>query len=711
MKLFICEKPSQARDIAKVLGATKSAESYIEGNGVRVTWCLGHLLGLAYPDEYCKDLKPWRMEVLPVLPEKWILNPNPKTTKQLNAIKDLLQGASEVVVATDADREGDVIGREVLEYFNYKGPVSRLWLSALDDASIKKALSNIRPGESTYPLYLAGLGRQRADWIIGMNMSMATTCLFSKKGGLSVGRVQTPTLALVVKRDREIEGFKPKDYFTLKAKFAEISTLDEGGFWATWQAPDSMVDEEGRVIQKQYIDMVVSKIQQGSDARVIHFSEVKKSKKAPVCFSLSGLQKLASSKFGYSAKDTLSIAQALYEKHKATTYPRTDCGYLPESQFTEASFILSKLRQSNPELNILIDKASSNTTFKSDVWNDAKVTAHHGIIPTSGQVDKSKMDEREQNLYDLICRYYIAQFLGDYEYSSRKVEIECQQEKFVANSNIPLVNGWREAITDIDEDNKENGEIEILPIMTEGLHLKCKGTKPEAKKTTPPARFTEGTLIDAMKNIAKYVENPEYKKLLRDTSGIGTEATRANIIEALLDKEYLMRTKKILVSTEKGRQIIDILPGVVKDPIMTAQWEQVLDDISTGKGSLDSFIQLQKQALEKMMSALVAQSGDPQKAIGGQRPSDYPCPICGKGLIRRKGQYGFFWSCSGYPDCKGMMSDQNGKPVPKKQVEISDTTCPTCGDGKLVKRKGKKGDFWGCSTYPKCKAAFAQKPN
>lgn len=707
MKLYICEKPSQARDIAKVLGAFKRFDNHIEGNGLKVTWCLGHLLQLAGPEEYNADLKPWRLSVLPILPENWKMCPNPKTKDQLKAIKELLKEAEEVVIATDADREGDVIGRELLDYYKFKGKVSRLWLSALDDASIKKALGNIRSGESTYPLYLAGLGRQRADWVVGMNMTMATTCTYSKgQGTMSVGRVQTPTLNLVVQRDREIESFKPKDYYVVKAGF---DTQAKQNFITTWKPAEEHTDEEGRVIKKNYVDLLLAKINvnQGPvEATVTDFKESKKRTKAPLCFSLSSLQKLSSSKFGYSAKDTLSIAQSLYERHKATTYPRTDCGYLPESQFNEAKAIFNSLQTIYPDLAPLVDRA--DLSFKSEAWNDKKVTAHHGIIPTlNAKVDLKAMSEQEFKLYDLICRYYVAQFLGDYQYSSRSVEVNCKDEFFKASSNTPLIAGWKEAISKELEDIEDDPEPEsLIPKLAQGDIVSCVSLTPEAKQTKPPARFTEGTLIDAMKNIARYVEDAEHKKLLKENSGIGTEATRANIIELLINREYLSRNKKQLLSTDKGRQVIDLAPEMLKDPATTAKWEELLDNIAKGDGQLDSFLAHQVTALKTMISAFPQKASPKIDSKAAEVASDntYACSQCNKPLRRREGNYGFYWGCTGYPDCKHIMKDKQGVPVEKPFSEKTEVVCSKCGKGKMIKREGSRGVFYGCSEYPKCKA-------
>lgn len=695
--LFICEKPSQARDIARNLGATRRGNGFIQGDGVTVTWCLGHLLELKPPGDYCKDLKPWRMSVLPIIPEKWKMDIKDRTKDQFKAIKECLKTATKVVVATDADREGDVIGREVLDHCKYKGEVERLWLSALDDASIKKGLSNIKPGSSTYNLYQAGLGRGRADWIVGMNASMAMSCLFGErgKGVLSVGRVQTPTLNLIVERDREIENFTAKDYFELYAFFND----GEVSFKTKWDAPEDYTDEEGRCLKHETIQNVVDKIKDQT-GQVTKFEDKDKRTSPPLCFSLSDLQKMASSKYGYGAKETLEIAQALYERHKATTYPRTDCGYLPTEQFSAVPQVMKAVVAVDPKLKELIDVC--DMTAKSPTWNDKKITAHHGIIPTMNEkVALHTMSDKEFKLYDLIRRYYIAQFLGDYQYSNRKVTVGCKDETFQATCNTPKVQGWKRAIAKEMEDDDVKEEPEsLIPDLKKGQDVDCVDTEIASKKTKPPARFTEGTLITAMKHIAKYVDLSEHKKTLKETAGIGTEATRANIIETLLTREYIVKNKKQLISTDKGRHVIDLAPSPLKDPVTTAIWEQALDDVSTGKGDLATFLVNQKQVLLEMLSGLAALSDQKIEASGVKQ---YKCSACGERMRQVSGKFSVFWSCSAYPSCNHKMKDVNGKPVEKQKAELSNHGCATCDNGKMVKRVGQHGPWWGCNQYPKCK--------
>lgn len=699
--LYICEKPSQARDIAGVLGVTGKGEGYIQCGDTQVTWCLGHLLELAPPDDYCENIKPWRMEVLPMVPKEWKMKPNPKTKAQLKVIKSLLKEAENVVVATDADREGDVIGRELLDYFNFNGKVQRLWLSALDETSIRKALDSIRPGVSTYPLYQAGLGRQRADWSIGMNMTMATTHLFGTRGQgvLSVGRVQTPTLGLVVKRDFEIENFKPKDYFELQVLFRS----EKGDFWANWQIPQDYTDMDGRCLKREYAQSVADKVNSVS-GEVVNFEEKLKKVSPPLCFSLSSLQKLCSSKLGLTAKETLKVAQSLYEQHKATTYPRTDTGYLPESQFEESEQVLNALVCVDPETKTLVEQA--DVRHKSPIWNDKKVTAHHGIIPTTNtHVSVDAMSSSERKVYDLIRRYYIAQFMGNYEYVARKAEVACAKEHFKVQCNIPSDLGWKNIITIGVEDTEEDVEQEqegSIPKLDNGEGLSAVDNKVLAKQTKPLARFTEGTLIAAMKNIAKFVDDTKLKKTLRDSAGIGTEATRADIIEKLINRSFIERKKKQLISTKRGRALIDIVPEQMKNPGTTALWEQALDDIAKGEGDLETFLYDQEDILDFMLDDLV----ELRKTKGSITPEKmHSCPKCKSPMARRKGKSGHFWGCTRYPDCNGIMGDFNGKPIEK--AKASEITCPNCKKGKLVRRKGKMGFWWGCDAYPNCDARFS----
>lgn len=375
MKLYICEKPGQGRDLARILGISGGSDGFIGNKDIAVTWAIGHLIQQLEPDEIDAKYQKWNAEHLPIIPTTWKMKPNPKTKKQLNIIKSLLKQSDRVVVATDGDREGEVIGRELLDYFNWNGSIERLWLKALDDSSIKKALNTIKTNTETKPLYEAGVARARADWLVGMNATRALTILAKAQGYsgvLSVGRVQTPTLAIVVNRDLEIENFKPKDYYDLMGVFSGVEAK-----WKTPKDDDTgMFDEEGRCLSLDHVTQVANKVKT-SVASVARFETQRKKVSPPLLYSLSALQQAASKKFGFGAKQVLDLAQSLYEKHKATTYPRSDCQYLPTSQLPEVKDVMSAIITIDGDMRKLIDNA--DLSAQSKVWNDKKLSAHHAI--------------------------------------------------------------------------------------------------------------------------------------------------------------------------------------------------------------------------------------------------------------------------------------------------------------------------------------------
>ncbi|MBX9706199.1 MAG: DNA topoisomerase III [Gammaproteobacteria bacterium] len=663
MILYICEKPAQARDIARNLSATNKKDGYLEGNGYQVTWCVGHLLELAPPEYYKPDISPWHISKLPIIPQKWELLVSAKTKKQYNIIKELLKKAQHVVIASDPDREGETIVRSILDKCNYKGRVERLWLSALDDKSIQKALQNIRKGSETESLYHAGIARSRSDYLIGMNMTMAVSYLYGVNSVLSVGRVQTPTLKLVVDRDSLIENFIPHDYFVLKAQFSDKAAA----FWATWQIPKVLLNNESYCVNQHVVETTAAKVE-GEPGKVSNFTESVKYQSAPLCFSLSSLQKKVSSVFDYSAKQVLDIAQSLYETHKAITYPRTDCGYLPEEQFEEADAVLSALCKADNVMHSLV--AICDTNFRAPVWDTSKITAHHGIIPTLNEsINIHDMSLEEFNIYDLIRRQYLAQFLGDYEYQQRKIELQCAGETFIATGHTPVKLGWKQVFQSISVDNEVTEVTEQLPLLEVGQAVENQEVQVESKQTKPPARYTEGTLIEAMKNVAQHVEDNELKNILKESNGIGTEATRANILETLFNREYLARQKKQVISTDKGRALIALVPESVKNPLLTAQWEQQLDAIVEGQSDYNAFVESQANLLNQMLSDLQNEANHHivaslQLQSDTQNSTVYMCPTCEAPLRRLKNKNGnYFWGCTRYPNCKFIGRDKKGKPI------------------------------------------------
>jgi DNA topoisomerase-3 len=603
MRLVIAEKPSLARAIAAELGATGRGDGFIECGDTIVTWCFGHLLEQADPDAYTPDdlprtasgRKQWRQQDLPILPQTWILRSRPDGKQQLAVISRLLKTATEVVHAGDPDREGQLLVDEVLEHFRSSRRVRRLWLSAQDSVSIRRALADLRDNGRYAGMAAAARARQRADWLIGMNLSRAYT-LRAQRGGssalLTVGRVQTPTLALVVVRDRDIEAFTPRLYFTIEAHFEHVA----GAFVASWKPKDDQngLDEEGRLVDGAVANAVVAAVTEKSGSIASYVTEPRK-QPPPLCFALSDITVLASQKFGYSAEQVLEACQALYETHKLASYPRTDCGHLPEVQYADASAVLAAVRHVNPELTALIDRA--DPTIKSPAWNDAQVTAHHGIIPTMHRGAKAALSERERNVYEFVVRRYVAQFYPDHEYLQSRVTAVVAEHDFVASGKVVTCDGWREVERSQDDDESAGDDSakrnQALPAMHVHDAVTCRNAECRDRRTKPPPRFTEGSLVRAMEQIHKWVKDPEQNKLLREGDGIGTAATRAAILADLKRRAFLASQGKHVVSTALGRALIDVLPEAVKSPALTALYERMLRQIELGEIDAGAFLERQ----------------------------------------------------------------------------------------------------------------------
>ncbi len=600
MRLFLCEKPSQAKDIAKVLGATRRGDGCWLGSNLTVTWCIGHLLETAPPDAYDARYKRWVLADLPIIPERWKMLVKPKTASQFKAVKRLLGEADELVIATDADREGEMIARELVEHCRYRGPIQRLWLSALDDASIRKALAALKPGSDTFSLYHSALGRSRADWLIGMNMSRLFTLLGQQsgyQGVLPVGRVQTPTLRLVVDRDRSIAAFVPQPYWAI-----EVPLLADGtAFNAQWRAAADVCDDQGRCLNQALAQEAATAMGSAASARVIKLRTERMRELPPLPFDLGTLQEVCSKKLGLGAQETLDIAQALYETHKLITYPRSDCGYLPLSQHGEAAAILAALDRADPALAGLREHLEPQR--RSRAWNDAKVSAHHGIIPTAAAQGLERLSGKPRAVYSLIRARYLAQFLPNHEYDRTQADFDCAGQALRAVGKVIVEPGWRRALPEAltPAKGREAPPAQALPALREGQDCRVTGVTLKDLWTQPPKPFTEGDLIKAMKNVAKLVDDPRLKQKLKDTTGIGTEATRAGIIQGLLDRGYLLKQGKALAATPAAFSLIDAVPRAIADPGTTAIWEQALDMVQSGEMSLDEFVAKQSAWMSKQV--------------------------------------------------------------------------------------------------------------
>lgn len=603
MRLFIAEKPSVAKAIVAELGCVTRGDGFITcKDGSVVTWCFGHLLEQAEPDAYLPDDVPrtkkgskvWRFEDLPIYPKNWKLLPkNDKgVKKQLATIGKLLKKASLVVHAGDPDREGQLLVDEVLEHFRYTGRVQRFWVSAQDSASIRKGLTNLRDNETFDGMRLAALGRSRADWLLGMNLSRAYTLARQAQGKkelIAVGRVQTSTLALVAKRDVAIRDFKPVPYFVIKARLG-------GGkpFTAVWEPEESQagIDEQKRLVDRCIAAALQQRLKAVGQATVVRCSRTPKKIAQPKAFSLADIQLGASNQFDFSAEKTLNLCQSLYETHKATSYPRTDCSFLPESQYADAKNVLAAIAKTMPPLAGLVAKC--DCSIQSPTWNDKKITAHHGIIPTQQAADGSKFSDDERKIYRLIAERYLSNFLPAHEYLACSIELRIATERFSAKGRLVTKLGWKVVTSAADED-KADDEGQALPELKSGLQLPVSGIDCEEERTKPPAAFTEGTLIRAMENIHQAVNDPQSKKFLKEGDGIGTPATRAAIIAELKRKKYLEVKGKKIVATELGLHLLQVVPDVMKNPVLTALFERILREVEAGNVPLDVFIEKQKQ--------------------------------------------------------------------------------------------------------------------
>ncbi|OOF45981.1 DNA topoisomerase III [Rodentibacter trehalosifermentans] len=601
MRLFIAEKPSLARAIADVLPKPhQRGDGFIKcGDKDVVTWCVGHLLEQAEPDVYDPKFKQWRLEHLPIIPEKWQLLPRKEAKKQLAVVEKLIHQADELVNAGDPDREGQLLVDEVFSYAKLsaekRDKIQRCLISDLNPSAVEKAVNKLQPNRNFIPLSTSALARARADWLYGINMTRAYTIRGRQagyNGVLSVGRVQTPVLGLIVRRDLDIEHFQPKDFYEVLAwinlegqveKTAEKSTALFSALWQPSKACEDYQDEDGRVLSKALAENVVKRITE-QPAEVTDYKDVREKETAPLPYSLSALQIDAAKRFGLSAQAVLDICQRLYETHRLITYPRSDNRYLPEEHFAERQQVLKAIAVHSETYQTL--PSVVDTKQKNRCWNDKKVEAHHAIIPTVKN-RAVNLTQEERHIYDFIARQYLMQFCPDAEYRKSKITLNIAGGTFIAQARNLQVAGWKALLG--KEDEAENPEP-LLPIVKKGQILYCERGEILSKKTQPPKPFTDATLLSAMTGIARFVQDKELKKILRETDGLGTEATRAGIIELLFKRGFLTKKGRHIHSTETGRILIQALPDIATQPDMTAHWEAQLTDISQKQITYQQFM-------------------------------------------------------------------------------------------------------------------------
>lgn len=577
-RLFIAEKPSLARAIADALPKPhKKEQGCIRcANGDIVTWCIGHLLEQVEPDAYDERYKKWNMADLPIIPEQWQLRPRKSSSQQLTVVRKLLKEATQIIHAGDPDREGQLLVDEVIDYCKVpkskKETVQRLLISDLNLSAVKRALQGLRSNREFIPLSVSALARSRADWLYGMNMSRAYTLLGKKagyQGVLSVGRVQTPVLGLVVRRDEEIEHFIPHDYFTLDALIPYQNGTEYFDIRARWKPSEACLpwqDEEGRVTNRKLVDNVASRIA-NQPATVTESEQDQTKQAAPLPYSLSALQIDAAKRYNFSAQQVLDLCQSLYEKHKLITYPRSDCRYLPKEHLAQAPDVVAAIANNAQEMVTAVNDA--DLSLRSKAWNDSKVDAHHAIIPTPKKASVNALSGHEMKVYQLIARQYLMQFYPAAIYAEAKLVFNIAGGIFIAKGRQLLSAGWKVLTGQQDEQEECVDKVPPLPV---GIVLQCREGEIKQRQTEPPRHFTEATLLQAMTGIARFVADKELKKILRETDGLGTEATRAGILDTLFKRGLLQRDNKLIKSTPAGRGLIHALPSEATYPDMTAHW-------------------------------------------------------------------------------------------------------------------------------------------
>lgn len=633
--LVIAEKPSVGRDIARVLHCNKKTNTYIEGKDYIVTWALGHLVTLADPEQYDEQYKTWNMDTLPMLPEHWKLVVIKQTGRQFHAVKELIfrKDVSDIIIATDAGREGELVARWILNKAGNQKPLKRLWISSVTDKAIREGFQNLRPGKSYEPLYRAAVARAQSDWVVGINATRALTCKYNAQ--LSCGRVQTPTLAMIAAREEEIRTFKPVPYYGLKAAV--------GGITFTWTDARS---GSSRSFDKDRIQA----IKQASAPSLLVTDVRKKLKKtfAPALYDLTALQREANQKFGFSAKQTLNIMQRLYENHKVLTYPRTDSRYLTTDIVPTLKERLKACAvgpYSKIAGRLSMQKLQANKSFV----NDSKVSDHHAIIPTEQFVQLDHMSNEERKIYDLVVRRFLAVLSPACEYEETSISGTIGKERFSAKGNFIKSAGWREVYesgyTDgEDEDEEQTTFSQIsLPDVQKGETLPVTALTITEGKTKPPACFTEGTLIAAMENPVKYLKHKDKDvvKTLGETGGLGTVATRADIIEKLFNSFLMEKKGNEIHITSKGKQLLSLVPSDLKSPELTASWEMRLQAIAKGKESDKTFM----KEIDNYTKALIQEIKSADGTFRHDNMTRTKCPECGKFMLEVNGKHGKMLVC------------------------------------------------------------------
>ena len=666
--LVLAEKPSVGRELARVLGCTKSGEGYLEGAEYIVTWALGHLVELSAPEEYDKAWQKWDLLTLPMLPGQMKTAVIPQGARQFRAVRDLLHrgDVKELVIATDAGREGELVARWILEKAGWKGPTKRLWISSQTDQAIREGFARLRPASEYDNLFYSARARSEADWLVGLNVTRALTCKYNAQ--LSAGRVQTPTLALIVDREEAIRAFRPREFDTLQIRLE--------GFTATWRDGQG----QARIFDREKARALAGRLA-GKEAVIRSLQRKRREAPPPAAYDLTELQRDANRKYAYSAKETLSMMQSLYENHKVLTYPRTDSRYISQDVVpTLPERITSVAVDEYRDLALSIRRQRPLQT--KYLVNDAKVSDHHAIIPTEEQVELWRMSEGERNIYDLVVRRFLAVLLPPCVYEEVRLTLEVDGETFTARGKVMVEPGWRAAydrsFSDLDQEEDEDEREQALPVLREGERFPVGEVRLRPGQTAPPARYTEATLLTAMEHPGSQVEDREESRILEETGGLGTPATRADIIEKLFSSFYVERRGKEIVPTSKGVQVVKLAPADLRSAALTARWEGRLGAIAQGKEREAHFVEEMRQYASHLVSEVKASDA----SYTHDNQTRTPCPDCGKYLLRVKTKRGEMLVC---PD------RECGYRRSVKQT--TNARCPNCHKRMELRGEGEKQMF------------------
>lgn len=695
--LILAEKPSVARDIARVLGCRKNIAGAIEGEKYIVTWALGHLVTLADPEEYDKKFKEWNMSYLPMIPPKWELVVIKQTSKQYHNVKTQLyrKDVGDIIIATDAGREGELVARWILDKSGCRKPIKRLWISSVTDKAIREGFSHLKDGREFGSLYHAARSRAEADWLVGINATRALTCKYNAQ--LSCGRVQTPTLAIIASREEEIRNFKPEDYYGLRCVTDKIT-------W-TWQH-----EKNGscRTFKKEFMTDLQDKLQNES-LKIIDVHKSAKKTFSPRLYDLTELQRDANRRFGFSAKETLNIMQRLYENHKVLTYPRTDSRYIgqdivPTIKERLQACNIGSYKQFIPE--ILRSPLKVSKAFV----DDSKVSDHHAIIPTEEYVQLDHMSNDERKIYDLVVRRFISVLYPPFEYEQTTLKATACGQTFTAKGKVVLSAGWQKIYSsetesatahdswnDADENGDPDDAISIpeqaLPTVAKGAVLPITKMQVTSGKTKPPARFTEATLLTAMENPVKYMETKDAKarKTLGETGGLGTVATRADIIEKLFHSFLIEKKGNDILLTSKGRQLLELVPEDLKKPELTAKWEMELSQIAKGTHRSDTFI----REITNYTQELIQEIKEADGTFRHDNLTNTKCPQCGKRMLAVNGK-----------NTRLLVCQDRECGYRQTIARLSNARCPNCHKKMEIIKKGDEKTFVCQCGYKEKMSAF-----